>query len=67
MHKAEIKWFLNVLTSLSVASIQCMCGGTSLNLQNIDLGPLILHYPLCVSSGITGPKALSSLLLIDIY
>ena len=31
MHRVEIKCFLNVLASISVAFILCMCGGTSWN------------------------------------
>ena len=31
MHRAAIKWFLNVLTDLSAEFLQSMCGGTSCN------------------------------------
>ena len=31
MHMVAIKWFLNVITAIYAAFIQCMCGGTSWN------------------------------------
>ena len=31
VHRAAMKWFLKVLTALSAAFLQCMCGGTSWN------------------------------------
>ena len=37
MHRAAIKWFLNVLTAHSSVFIQFMCGGTNCNGMSISL------------------------------